>query len=115
MMETIDALGIGYEAMEQMFRRIVFNVAVGEHDDHTKNISFIMRQGESWRLAPAYDLTAYSETPMDADFAEWTNRHALSVGGKFSSISKSDLAAFGERFGIGSAREITEEVFDLCR
>ncbi len=114
-METIDALGIGYEAMEQMFRRVVFNVAVGEHDDHTKNISFIMRQGEPWRLAPAYDLTAYSETPMDADFSEWTNRHALSVGGKFSSISKSDLAALGERFGVGTAREIIEEVFDLCR
>ena len=114
-METIAALGMGYEAMEQMFRRVVFNIAIGEHDDHTKNISFIMRKGGSWALAPAYDLTAYCESPADNDFFEWTNRHALSVNGKFSSIGRTDLADFGARFGIGQAKEIIEEVFGKCQ
>ena len=40
------------------------------------------------------------------DFFEWTNRHALSVNGKFSSIGRTDLADFGARFGIGQAKEI---------
>ena len=112
-LETIDALGMGYGSMEQMFRRVVFNVAVGEHDDHTKNISFVMRQGERWQLAPAYDLTACHESAADGDFREWTNSHALSVNGKFSSISRADLVLLGERFGIGSARMIVEEVYDI--
>ncbi len=28
-------LGLGYEALEQIFRRMVFNVLTGEFDDHT--------------------------------------------------------------------------------
>ena len=112
-LETIAALGMGYASLEQMFRRVVFNVAIGEHDDHTKNISFLMHEGERWQLAPAYDLTAYHESAADGDFREWTNRHALSVNGKFSSISRADLVLLGERFGIGSARTIVEEIFDI--
>lgn len=42
--------------VEQMFRRMVFNVLVQNKDDHAKNFSFIYRNGQ-WQLAPAYDLT----------------------------------------------------------
>jgi len=43
-------------AVEQMFRRMVFNIIADNKDDHAKNFSFINKQG-SWRLAPAYDIT----------------------------------------------------------
>jgi len=41
--------------LEQLFRRVVFNVAVGNRDDHLRNHGFLLgRQG--WRLAPAFDM-----------------------------------------------------------
>ena len=42
--------------VEEMFRRMVFNVAAENKDDHPKNFAFICRHGK-WTLAPAYDLT----------------------------------------------------------
>lgn len=41
--------------LEQLWRRIVFNIAVSNTDDHLRNHGFILdRQG--WRLSPAYDI-----------------------------------------------------------
>lgn len=42
--------------VEEMFRRMVFNIVSLNKDDHAKNFSFICEDG-AWRLAPAYDLT----------------------------------------------------------
>lgn len=42
--------------VEEMYRRMVFNLVCGNKDDHTKNFSFICRKG-AWSLAPAYDIT----------------------------------------------------------
>lgn len=44
------------EAVEQQFRRMVFNHYARNFDDHARNFSFICRDGH-WELAPAYDLT----------------------------------------------------------
>ena len=41
--------------LEQLFRRVVFNVLTGNTDDHLRNHGFI-RERTGWRLAPAYDL-----------------------------------------------------------
>jgi serine/threonine-protein kinase HipA len=41
--------------LEQLFRRVVFNVAVGNRDDHLRNHGFILTV-TGWRLAPAFDL-----------------------------------------------------------
>lgn len=41
--------------MERFFDLVVFNYIYGNGDDHLKNFSLI-RQGEEYRLAPAYDL-----------------------------------------------------------
>jgi serine/threonine-protein kinase HipA len=43
--DTIVALEMGYDSIDQMFRRMVFNVLAGECDDHAKNFSFMMTQG----------------------------------------------------------------------
>ena len=44
------------EAVEQQFRRMVFNHYARNYDDHARNFSFLCRDGR-WELAPAYDLT----------------------------------------------------------
>jgi len=43
------------EDLAQLFRRVVFNVAVGNRDDHLRNHGFIL-QRRGWRLAPAFDI-----------------------------------------------------------
>ena len=35
-------LGLGMDAVEELFRRAAFNVAARNQDDHTKNIAFLM-------------------------------------------------------------------------
>lgn len=41
--------------LEQLFRRVVFNIAVGNRDDHLRNHGFILGK-RGWRLAPAFDV-----------------------------------------------------------
>jgi serine/threonine-protein kinase HipA len=41
--------------LHQLFRRLVFNILVGNRDDHLRNHGFILTR-KGWRLSPAYDL-----------------------------------------------------------
>jgi serine/threonine-protein kinase HipA len=43
------------EDLEQLFRRVVFNVVVGNRDDHLRNHGFILSK-RGWRLSPAFDV-----------------------------------------------------------
>jgi serine/threonine protein kinase HipA of HipAB toxin-antitoxin module len=47
---------LGYAAREEGFRRVAFNVMAANCDDHSKNVSFLLREGGAWELAPAYDV-----------------------------------------------------------
>ncbi len=41
--------------LEQLFRRVAFNVATGNRDDHLRNHGFLLTP-TGWRLTPAFDL-----------------------------------------------------------
>ncbi len=41
--------------LAQLFRRVAFNVAIGNRDDHLRNHGFILGK-TGWRLAPAFDI-----------------------------------------------------------
>ena len=43
------------ENLEQLWRRIVFNIAISNTDDHLRNHGFILTN-KGWILSPAYDL-----------------------------------------------------------
>jgi len=43
------------EDWRQLWRRIIFNIAVSNIDDHLRNHGFILTQ-KGWRLCPAFDL-----------------------------------------------------------
>lgn len=43
--------------VEEMMRRMIFNVRAVNRDDHLKNHAFVMNHAGRWSLAPAYDLT----------------------------------------------------------
>jgi len=102
---TIDRLQLGYLAKEEAFRRVAFNVIAANCDDHTKNVSFLLREGSAWELAPAYDVI-YAYNPR----GEWTYQHLMSVNGKFTDIIRDDLLAVADRFGIGTAPRVLKEV-----
>ncbi len=102
---TLRDLHLGYEALEQAFRRIAFNVMAANCDDHTKNISFLLREGGDWELAPAYDVT-HAYNPK----GEWTYQHLVGVNGKFAGITRHDLLELAERFAIGTASTVLGEV-----
>ena len=108
--DTADDLGLGYETLEEIFRRMAFNVYNKEMDDHTKNFSFLMREGGPWELAPAYDLTGCHFSADDSGWSDWQNQHALSVNGKFSRITDDDLLLVGERYGLGTAPKVLAQV-----
>ncbi|MEN1958302.1 HipA domain-containing protein [Luteimonas sp. MJ204] len=43
------------EDLSQLFRRVAFNVLVGNRDDHLRNHGFL-REPDGWRLSPAFDV-----------------------------------------------------------
>ncbi len=102
---TLDKLDLPYEAFEEAFRRMVFNVMGRNCDDHTKNISFCLRQAGRWELAPAYDVT-FAHNPQ----GEWTRQHLMAVNGRFRDPTEGDLLAMAERSAIGSARKVIGQV-----
>jgi serine/threonine-protein kinase HipA len=100
-------LKLGTAAFEQAFRRIAFNVMASNCDDHSKNISFVLRSRADWEIAPAYDLI-YAYNPK----GEWTYQHLISVNGKFNDIGRGDLLTLADRFQIGIAPKLLAEVRD---
>ena len=114
LLSTVDALGLGYEAKEAAFRRIAFNVLIDECDDHTKNFSFLMRENGKWELAPAYDLTG-SAFPSEDPWSAHGGSHQLSVNGRFSHITDDDLLTVADRFAIGTAKKVLDQVKEAVR
>ena len=100
-------LKLSYADAEQMFRRMVFNVIARNCDDHTKNFSFILKQGGKWELSPAYDL-CHAYRPD----SEWVSQHALSINGKRKEITKADLLVIGKSIRCKKAPEIIDEIND---
>lgn len=99
-------LELPYIQLEQLFRRMVFNVFACNTDDHIKNHSFLLRQGGVWELAPAYDLT------FTLDLSDLAIHHTrcMSIRGKYYDITEEDLAAFAREQGIKEAEKIINQV-----
>ena len=105
--QTMRILKLTYPEAEQMFRRMVFNVIATNYDDHTKNFSFLLKKGEQWRLAPAYDL-CFSFDPTN----HWVSQQTLSVNGKRTNILKEDLMTIAHDNNIKKGKKIIQEIND---
>lgn len=81
-------LQLSYEDMEQLCLRMIFNVYAKNHDDHVKNLSFLMDRKGKWRLSPAYDLT-FAYKPDN----RWLKAHQMSINGKREEIEQNDILA----------------------
>jgi serine/threonine-protein kinase HipA len=96
------ALALPPAALEELFRRAVFNVIARNQDDHTKNIAFLMDQSGRWTLAPAYDV-AYAYNPD----GQWTARHQMTLAGKLDDFTPDDLLACARAAGLKTRRAKT--------
>ena len=103
-------LEVPHKDLQQLFKRMVFNVVFRNVDDHLKNHSFIYnKESNSWNLGPAYDLT-YALNPL---FTFKTTSRALSINGKRTEITLKDLLTIAEEFVIKNPKGLIEEVQEL--
>ena len=96
-----------FRQVEEIFRRLAFNVITGNCDDHAKNAAFLLDSRGEWKLSPAFDLT----------HSPGMNRlgaHAMSVHGSRTPGLK-DLEAFAASFGVASWKAILDEVKAAAR
>jgi serine/threonine-protein kinase HipA len=102
-------IGIELPQIEQLFRRMVFNVIARNQDDHVKNIAFLMDRAGRWSLAPAYDVT-WACDPTN----RWLQAHQMTINGKRERITVEDLVAIEKRIGLkrGTATRVLREVTD---
>jgi serine/threonine-protein kinase HipA len=100
-LQAMRRLDMPMRDVEQQFRRAVFNVIGRNHDDHVKNIAYLMNKVGEWRLSPAFDL-AYAYNPSGA----WTSRHQMSINGKRDGFHVDDLIALGKTGGLKRAKSM---------
>ena len=90
--------------VENMFRRMCFNVFAHNRDDHSKNFTYLYdEEKDQWRLSPAYDLT-YSNT--------YYGEHTTTVDGNGKDPGRKELLAVGITAGMKKNRcmEIIDEI-----
>lgn len=106
-LSVIQQLHLGHPTMQEMFRRMAFNVVARNQDDHTRNIAFLMDQAGIWTLSPAFDVVwAYNPSGV------WTNRHQMSVNGKRDDFTRADILSVARQFGIKGAEDILTQVIN---
>ena len=110
LMKLTKILSLGNEAdIEQMYRRMCFNVFAHNRDDHAKNFSWIYDERmDCWHPSPAYDLT-WSTT--------YFGEHSTTVNGNGKNPDIKELLAVGKAAGMGVkvCRAIAEEIREKTR
>ncbi len=90
--------------LEQLFRRVAFNVAIGNRDDHLRNHGFILA-GDGWRLAPAFDVNpSIDKAEHVLNLDETDNRPSLETV-----IETSEWYSLSKDRGAEVVAEITRE------
>ena len=109
---TIRQLKLPMAAVEEQFRRMVFNIVARNQDDHVKNIAFLMNKQGEWSLAPAFDVT-YSYNPSGS----WTATHQMTLNGKRDGFTRADFEACAKAAVMkrGRAAAIMDEVVASVR
>ena len=107
---TSRRLNLSMNAIEQLFRRMTFNIVARNQDDHVKNIEFLMDKNGEWSLAPAFDMT-YSYHPS----GQWTSNHQMTLNGKRDNFALEDFKSCAQKALMkrGRAETILKEVTEV--
>lgn len=111
-LSVMQRLDMPMKSKEEQLRRMIFNVVARNHDDHAKNIAFLMDRAGNWSLSPAFDVI-YSFNPE----GRWTGRHQMSINGKRDRFDVADLVACAKAASLkrGRAESILDQVRDAVR
>jgi serine/threonine-protein kinase HipA len=92
--------------LEQLYRRVAFNVAVGNRDDHLRNHGFLLTS-TGWRLAPAFDMNP------NLDKAE----HVLNLDETDNRPNLATVIETAEWYRLSKERgtDIVAEIFEVTR
>lgn len=90
--------------LKELFRRMVFNILIGNTDDHAKNHSFFW-DGSNFQLTPAYDICPYPRVGQEA-----TQAMVVGKNGAFSQLS--NVLSAAEWFDIPhtEAKDMIDEL-----
>ena len=100
-------LKVPHSQLEELYKRMVFNVIYGNVDDHLKNHSFIYNKKEdNWQLSPAYDIT-FALNPL---ISFKNPKRALSINGKRSNITAADLLKLADEYTIKNPEGVIREI-----
>lgn len=96
------------KAVNEQYKRMVFNIIGRNQDDHAKNFSFLMDADGIWNISPAYDITY-------ANGLGYTKNHQLSLLGKTDNFTKDDLLKIARNHSIKEnyAKECIEQTKDI--
>jgi serine/threonine-protein kinase HipA len=104
--QVVDQLDLGHDARLEVLRRMVFNIVAANHDDHTKNFGFLLKQGGKWALTPAYDLT-FAYNPKN----KWIRQHLMVVNGKSTNILLEDIQVVADMFKLsGYVKPVIKQI-----
>lgn len=94
--------------IEELYRRMCFNVYAHNRDDHSKNFTYLYDEEQGWLLSPAYDLT-YSSS-----IGGW---HATCINGNGADPQLEDLVEVGKMAELSSAKakRIAKEIEEIVK
>lgn len=98
-------LNLPESTIEEVYRRMIFNILANNTDDHNRNFSFLMNEEREWALAPAYDMTFIFNK---GGFQPQIER-CLSVAGKVCDITLEDVLYFAKTNDIKRAKAIIDD------
>ncbi|MEM7587314.1 MAG: type II toxin-antitoxin system HipA family toxin [Acidobacteriota bacterium] len=101
LLEVTQVLTRNHQDVLECIRRMVFNVATHNRDDHVKNFAFRMTSGGEWQLSPAYDLV-YAAGPG--------GEHSMTVAGEGQAPSRRHLLELVDSVGV--TRPVAEEIIE---
>jgi serine/threonine-protein kinase HipA len=106
-LRVIRQLGLPMHAVEELFRRMAFNIVARNQDDHVKNIAFLMDKSGQWSLSPAFDMT-YNFNAS----GQWTASHQMTMNGKRDNFTMEDFKACARAASMkrGRAESIVNEI-----
>lgn len=97
--DVINKLNLGINTVEELYKRMVFNILARNQDDHVKNISFLMDKKGQWYLAPAYDIT-YANDPSNI----WLSKHQMTMNGKADNFVLKDFYEAGKVMNLKKSK-----------
>jgi serine/threonine-protein kinase HipA len=91
------------EHVLELLKRMIFNVMVGNRDDHTKNFSFLMNPKGQWKNSPAYDLT------YNRGISGW---HSMAIGSANQTVNFENIYQVAKQFNVSEkqTKAIVEDV-----